>query len=157
KAGHKSKGKLQTGYFWPIYGDQDEIAFPFAATRTERVVREVLGTFCGVLVTDGYKVYDRFVRGGEAIVHAQCWAHTRRKFVEAQTAEPGLVAQALEQIGTLYALEAQGREQKLTADAKLRQRRVHAQPVVERFFTWLKRTLREVILLPSNPFRQAAH
>jgi transposase len=28
KAGHKSKGKLQTGYFWPLYGDQDEIAFP---------------------------------------------------------------------------------------------------------------------------------
>jgi transposase len=110
KAGHQSKGKLQTGYFWPIYGDQDEIAFPFAATRAERMVREVLGNFCGVLVTDGYKVYDRFARSMQEVVHAQCWAHTRRKFVEAQTAEPGLVAQALEQIGTLYAIEAQGRE-----------------------------------------------
>src|SRR5215510_4880724 len=66
KAGHKSKGKLQTAYFWPIYGDQDEIAFPFVGTRAERVVREVLGSFCGVLVTDGYNVYDRFVRSGEA-------------------------------------------------------------------------------------------
>jgi transposase len=121
------------------------------------VVREVRGAFCGVLVTDGYKVYDRFVRSGEAIAHAQCWAHTRRKFVEAQTAEPGLVAQALEQIGTLYALEVQGREQKVTADAKRRQRLVHAQPVVEQFFPWPDRTLREVVLLPSNPFRQAAH
>ena len=37
KAGHKSKGKLQTGYFWPIYGDQDEIAFPFATSRGEQV------------------------------------------------------------------------------------------------------------------------
>lgn len=37
KAGHKVKGKLQTGYFWPIYGDQDEIAFSFAPTRAERV------------------------------------------------------------------------------------------------------------------------
>jgi transposase len=156
KAGHKSKGKLQTGYFWPIYGDQDEIAFPFAATRAEHVVREVLGAFCGVLVTDGYKVYDCFVRSGEEIVHAQCWAHTRRKFVEAQPVEPALVAHALEQIGTLYALEAQGREQKLTEDAKLRHRKVHAQPAVEQFFTWLERTVREVILLPSNPFRQAA-
>jgi transposase len=90
------------------------------------------------------------------VVHAQCWAHTRRKFVEAQAAEPELVAQALEQIGTLYSLEAQGREQKVTEDAKLRQRRVHAQPVVEQFFLWLERTLREVVLLPANPFRQAA-
>jgi transposase len=157
KAGHKSKGKLQTGYFWPIYGDQDEIAFPFAPTRAERVVREVLGSFCGVLVTDGYKVYDRFVRSEDAVVHAQCWAHTRRKFVEAHAVEPALVAAALEQIGTLYALEAQGREQKLTEEAKQRHRIVHAQPVVEQFFTWLERTLREVVLLPSNPFRQAAH
>lgn len=157
KAGHKSKGKLQTGYFWPVYGDQDEIAFPFATTRAERVVREVLGSFCGVLVTDGYKVYDRFARRMQDIVHAQCWAHARRKFVEAETVEPGLTTQALEQIGTLYALEAQGREQKLRDDAKLRQRRASAQPVVEQFFTWLDQTVRDTVLLPSNLFRQAAH
>jgi transposase len=157
KAGHKSKGKLQTGYFWPIYGEQDEIAFPFAATRAERVVREVLGSFCGVLVTDGYKVYDRFARSTEGVVHAQCWAHTRRQFVDAQTMEPGLVAQALKQIGMLYAIEAHAREQPMTAEAKLHYRRVHAQPVIDHFFTWLERTLREEILLPSNPFRQAAH
>jgi transposase len=29
--------------------------------------------------------------------------------------------------------------------------------VVEQFFTWLEGTLREEVLLPSNPFRQAAH
>ena len=83
KAGHKSKGKLHTGYFWPIYGDQDEIAFPFAPTRAERVVREVRSSFCGVLLTDGYKVYDCFTRSMQDIVHAQCWTHARRKFVEA--------------------------------------------------------------------------
>jgi transposase len=108
-------------------------------------------------VTDGYKVYDRFARSMQDIVHAQCWAHTLRKFVEAQAVEPGLVAQALEQIGTLYALEAQGREQQVTGDAKLHHRRIHAQPVVEQFFTWLEHTVRSTVLLPSNPFRQAAH
>jgi len=157
KAGRQEKGKLHTGYFWPIYGDQDEIAFPFAPTRAERVVREVLGSFCGVLVTDGYKVYDRFTHSMQDIVHAQCWAHTRRKFVEAQPVEPELVAQALEQIGTLYALEAQGREKKLGNEAKQRHRLSYAQPVVEQFLTWLEHILQEVILLPSNPFRQAAH
>ena len=33
KAGRKATGKMQTGYFWPIYGDQEELAFPFAASR----------------------------------------------------------------------------------------------------------------------------
>jgi transposase len=31
------------------------------------------------------------------------------------------------------------------------------QAVVEQFFTWLDHTLRATVLLPSNPFRQAAH
>src|SRR5712691_3898407 len=48
KAGHPSKGKLPTGYFWPLSGDQDELAFPFAASRAGAVVREVLGAACGV-------------------------------------------------------------------------------------------------------------
>jgi hypothetical protein len=157
KAGHKSKGKLQTGYFWPIYGDQDEIAFPFAPTRAERVVRDVLESFCGTLLTDGYTVYDRFARSMEGIIHAQCWAHTRRQFVDAEIVEPGLVAQALEQIGQLYVVEAQARELKLAGDAKLHHRRTQAQPMVDHFFAWLETTLQHAVFLPTNPFRQAAH
>jgi len=53
KAGRREKGKLHRGYLWPIYGDQDEVAFPFSASRAQTVVREALGTFCGVLLTDG--------------------------------------------------------------------------------------------------------
>jgi transposase len=40
KAGWREKGKLRQGYFWPVYGDQDEVAFPFAASRAQAVVRE---------------------------------------------------------------------------------------------------------------------
>ena len=36
KAGRQGKGKLHTGYFWPLYGDQDEVAFPFAASQIGR-------------------------------------------------------------------------------------------------------------------------
>src|SRR2546422_548184 len=35
KAGRRGEGKLHTGYFWPGYGDQDEVAFPFSAYRGE--------------------------------------------------------------------------------------------------------------------------
>jgi transposase len=40
KAGRREKGKLHQGYFWPLYGDKDEVAFPFAASRAQAVVRE---------------------------------------------------------------------------------------------------------------------
>jgi transposase len=156
KAGRREKGKLHTGYFWPIYGDQDEIAFPFAASRAGAVVREALGSFCGVLLTDGYIVYDRFAQTVNRLVHAQCWSHTRRRFVAAERAEPALVRQALDRIGKLYEHEAHIRHHDLEAEATLAYRGEHSKPLVEAFFAWLTQTLRTQPLLPSNPFTQAA-
>jgi transposase len=156
KAGRRVKGKLHTGYFWPLYGDQDEVVFPFAASRAGAVVREALGSFCGVLVTDGYLVYERFAQTVNRLVHAQCWSHTRRHFVDAERTEPALVAQALDFIGALYEQEALLRQRGLVEDAKLAYRAEHAKPLVDAFFTWLQQTLTTQVLLPSNPFTQAA-
>jgi transposase len=156
KAGRQGKGKLHTGYFWPVYGDQDEIAFPFAASRAQSVVREALGKFCGILLTDGYIVYDRFAQTVNRLVHAQCWSHTRRHFVDAERAEPTLVAHALEHIGGLYEQEAYIRAHGLEAETKLAHRGEYTKPLVEAFFGWLKQTLTTQVLLPSNPFTQAA-
>jgi hypothetical protein len=155
KAGRHGKGKLHTGYFWPIYGDQDEIAFPFAASRAQSVVREALGKFCGVLLTDGYIVYDRFAQTVNRLIHAQCWSHTRRHFVDAERAEPRLVAEALDRIGAFYREEAYIRAHGLEADAKLAHRGEYTKPLVEDFFAWLKQTVLTQVLLSSNPFAQA--
>lgn len=156
KAGRQEKGKLHTGYFWPVYGDQDEIAFPYAASRAQTVVREALGKFCGVLLTDGYTVYERYAQTVNGLVHAQCWSHTRRRFVDAAAVEPALVAQALNVIGQLYQQETQAREHQLTEEALLMFRAEHAKPIVDAFFAWLRRTLREQVLLPTNPLTKAA-
>jgi transposase len=156
KAGRHEHGKLHTGYFWPVYGDQEEIAFPYAASRAQTVVREALGKFCGVLLTDGYTVYERYAQTVNRIVHAQCWSHCRRQFVEAAALEPPLVAQALDFIGQLYQHEAHARERQLTEEALLTFRAEHAKPLVDAFFPWLRRTLREQVLLPTNPFTKAA-
>src|SRR5215831_2359000 len=138
KAGRRERGKLHTGYFWPVYGDQEEIAFPFAASRASAVVREALGQFCGVLVTDGYQVYERFAQTVNRLVHAQCWAHTRRRFVDAERAEPALVRQALDHIGKLYEHEAALRQRGLEAESKLAYRGEYSKPLVDAFFAWLK-------------------
>jgi transposase len=156
KAGRRGKGKLHTGYFWPLYGDRDEIAFPFAASRAQAVVREALGKFCGVLLTDGYIVYERFAQRVHRFIHAQCWSHTRRHFVEAEGAEPRLVAEALDRIGAFYKEEAYIREHSLEGEAKLAHRGEFTKPLVEAFFAWLKQTVIAEVLLPSNPFAQAA-
>lgn len=156
KAGRESKGKLHQGYFWPLYGDKHEVAFPYSPTREYKTVRKILGSFCGTLLTDGYEAYERYAQQEKKVVLAQCWAHTRRKFVEAAKHEPVLCDTALDLIGKLYEHEEAIRETELTEEKKLLYRAEHAKPIVEHFFAWLSHACAEWILLSSNPFSQAA-
>lgn len=156
KAGRSGKGKLHKGYFWPLYGDKDEVAFPFAASRAQAVVREALGKFCGVLLTDGYIVYRLFAQTVQGLVQAQCWSHTRRQFVDSAGVEPRLVAVALDHIEGFYRQEAEMRKRGLGGEAKLAYRGEYSKPLVDAFFVWLKQTMITEILLPTNPFGQAA-
>jgi hypothetical protein len=89
------------------------------------------------------------------IVHAQCWAHARRHFCEAEDAEPTLVAEALERIGLLYRAEKEIVEAELEGADKLAYRVEHSKPVVEAFFDWCEDTLADQALLPSNPLTKA--
>lgn len=156
KVGRAGNGKMKRSYFWPIYGDQDEVVFPFSPSHSTKVVHEALGEWCGVLLTDGYKVYDRFTEKVRDRIHAQCWAHTRRKFEEAQDAEPQLAAIALEIIGEIYAHEARIRKANLPPEKLLEFRAIHSKPPVDRFFSWLSEMFQTQVLLPSNPFSAAA-
>jgi len=151
------KGKMKKGYFWPVYGDKDEIAFPFSPSRATTVVREVLGEYCGALLTDGYSVYERFEKEVPNIVHAQCWVHARRKFDEAKEAEPRLAAIALNYIGSLYLNEKKIRELNLSDEKIYLYRLKHSKHIVDEFFDWLEKTFLDQVLLPSSPFTKAAN
>jgi hypothetical protein len=163
KAGRKGKGKLKTGYFWPLWGNTDEgggdIVFLYRPSRAAIHVREGLGENVGdaaVLVTDGYAAYERYAER-TGITHAQCWAHTRRTLERAKDIEPAAVAEALARIGELYVCEAAIRAQHLTDEAKRAYRLTHAKPVVDAFFDWGEAQLAHAALLPSNPLTKALH
>jgi transposase len=152
----RGKGKMKTGYFWPVYGDRDEVAFPFAASRSRQVVEGLLAAFEGTLLSDGYAAYAHFAERREKVEHAQCWAHARRHFVAAEDTEPERVAEALCRIRELYECEDGIRERRLEGDKALAYRGEHTKPRVEAFFTWLRDELAEAALLPTNPFTKAA-
>jgi transposase len=156
RAGRKAKGKMRTGYFWPVYGDRDEVAFPYAASRAGRVIDEILGGFSGTLLSDGYDAYDRFAARRSAVTHALCWAHTRRNFVRAEDVEPVRAARALDLLRELYEHEDAIRKRDLEGTAKLQARAERSRPVVEHFFRWLEEELAAAALLPTNPFTAAA-
>ncbi len=158
KAGRKTKGKMKTGYFWPLYGERDEVSFIYCPSRGAQHVHTILGKPPDpgerVLLTDGYVAYKKYAEQ-TGITHAQCWAHARRLFFDAESVEPDLVAEALDQIGALYAHEKRIREQALKGEDKRQYRLEHTRPVVERFFEWVDTTLNDRGLLPSNPLTQA--
>ena len=165
KAGRKGKGKMNTGYFWPVYGEHDEIVFPFFPSRAARCVFEALGhpppgapppksDTDSVLISDGYSAYARYAEAS-GLTHAQCWAHTRRQLVRAENAEPEAVAYALETIGELYAVESAIREQGLSGEKKRCYRVENAKPVAERLFAWAEEQLAAEAFLPTNPLTKA--
>lgn len=158
KAGRKKKkppgrGKMNTAYFWPLFGDQDEVAFHFAPTRSHSVVFELLGGYAGTLVTDGYKAYSLFASKKDDVCHAACWVHTRRGFDKALVSDQDLADRALQQIADLYQVEEKIHH---LAPEKLQARRaLHSKPIVETFFEWLREVQAEQALLPSSPFTKA--
>ena len=110
--------------------------FRFSPSYARAHVDKVLATFAGTLLSDGAPVYEQFTRQRPALVHAQCWSLTRRKFVEAETLEPNAVAEAFELIGVLYAVEAHIRDNELDAEQALAYRVEHARIGVDALFAW---------------------
>ena len=157
KAGRAGHGKMKTAYFWPLYGELDEVCFPFFPSRAHEHVRTVLGptrALGSVLLSDGYAAYESYAKKLD-LTHAQCWSHCRRELFEAEPIEPDRVREALQRIAAIYAVEEDIRQHTLTGEAKQLHRLTHSKPLVEAFFEWVERQLQDQALLPSSPFTKA--
>ena len=135
---------------------QTVVLYDYAASRSGQVPQRLLGDYAGILLTDGYEGYAAVVRAN-AITHAGCWAHARRKFVEAQKLQPkgktGKADWALNQIAKLYRVERQGAA--LSAEQRLSLRAEHSQPLVEALWQWLEKSLPHVP--PKGALGKALH
>ncbi len=156
KAGKAGKGKLKQAWFWPLYGEQDEVVFTFSNSRGRQHIDATLQQqFSGTLISDGYAAYARYAQQNERITHAQCWVHSRRQFIEAESQEPAAVREALDYIAALYNIEEKIRERHLSGEKKQQYRLDQCKPVVDAFFDWCDRQLRRGDLTPSNPLSKA--
>ena len=148
-----------TSYMWVQRGGppgQQVVLFDYAASRSGRVPVDLLGDYAGRLITDGYEGYAEIVRRN-GITHAGCWAHARRKFVEAQKVQPkgktGKADWALSQIRKLYGVEKQAKA--LESEARHALRVQKSRPLIDQLRTWLDKSLAQV--LPKSALGKALH
>ncbi|MCE9567503.1 MAG: IS66 family transposase, partial [Planctomycetes bacterium] len=107
--------------------------------------------YSGFVHADGYAGYNTI--HGSGARHLGCWAHVRRKFVDAQTNNPAKASDALAYIRTLYAVEKEIVDKKHTSDIAVSLRQARAAPIVKQFGEWLEIERRS--MLPKSPFGEA--
>jgi hypothetical protein len=91
--------------FWQYCKPGGESVFDFYLGRGREGPPRVLGKFEGILPTDGYQAYVGVV--GPKLVHVGCWAHSRRKFVDAVKVQPedGDAVKIVARIDALFLVE----------------------------------------------------
>ena len=147
-----SKSKTANARMWVYVGDasQPYNIFDFTLHRGRDGPLQFLKEYDQVLVADAYGGYNGVVTGNR-ITRAGCWAHLRRKFIDAEKTAPEIAREAVERVRALYALEHQA--QNATVEERLRLRQERAAPLLAelrlRLLTWKEQ------LLPRHPMAEA--
>jgi transposase len=128
---HDGRGQNHQAYLWQYGRPGGGAVFEFRLGRGRDGPMEFLGQFEGILQTDGYVAYDQV--GGPKMVHAVCWAHSRRKFFEAAKLNPSDAdaTRIVRLIDELFGIDAQARQQNLDHAARHALRLDRAKPLVE--------------------------
>ena len=153
----RGKGKMKTGWLWPMLGECGDIVFNYSPSRGKAVVTELLKDFEGTLQTDGYEVYAKYCAAQQNIIHALCWSHTRRGFLKAESLHPKVVKQILAYIAVLYRIERQLRDSGADDQEILKVRQRRSRRCVDKIFKWIDQQIQRVELTPKDPFRKALH
>lgn len=127
--------------------------FQFAMTKHGDGLFERLSDFEGTLVCDAESRHAQLFVSDER-TEANCNAHARRKFRDAEKAHPHRAAQGGRFITAMYALEDQARHVGLLGEELLQFRQRRTGRVVRRFKTWLEGVLAQP-LPPSDLLRKA--
>ncbi len=150
---HDRRGQNHQAYLWQYGRPGGGAVFDFRLGRGREGPRLFLGEFEGILQTDGYAAYGKV--GGPKMVHACCWAHSRRKFYEAHKVNPaestakGIVLL----IDELFGIDAAARAQGLGHAGRDALRQEQARPLLQAIQAAIEQAGQSA--LPSSKLGQA--
>ena len=145
------KNKTKTCYLWEYRGDglAPYTIFDFQETRSREGPKAMLRDYKGFLQCDAYSVYSSLrEKEGLGFIQVGCWAHARRKFVEALDSGDKRAEQAIVTIRELYRIEKKARDEKLDSNALRKLREEQSVPVLIRLREWMNDQL---AVLPKSP------
>ena len=122
--------------------------FRYEESRKGACAEKVLGGYTGVVISDGYSGYNILSKA----TRAGCWAHARRKWVEAMpdgaARENALAAKGLEYCSRLF--EVEQKLESLPDTDRRKQRELLSKPIVDEYYAWL-----ETIFRPAGKLKKA--
>ena len=149
-----SKGRTTNARMWVYVGDDGYPynVFDFTLNRGRDGPKYFLKDYRQVLLADAYGGYNGVVAGNE-ITRAGCWAHMKRKVIDAEKAAPEIAREAVERVRALYAVERKCKDASVEERLKLRQQQ--SAPMLaqlrEQLLSWKEQ------LLPKHPMAEAVN
>lgn len=155
----KEKGRKNTSksYMWLYASGEFETKHPirlfeYSETRKGENATKFLEGYTGYLHTDDYGGYNHVPN----VKRCLCWAHARRKFVDAKPTgiddlSNTLVQEGLNYIGKLFHIESGLKE--LSSDERKKLRLERERPLLDAFWKWAKESKYKV--LPKSKISNA--
>lgn len=130
--------KAVKGYMWAVRDALGgSVYFHYdMGSRSGDTARKLVGGYRGTMQTDGYEVYESFENAPGKILIG-CWAHVRRKFVEALDENKRYASEAIVYIGKMYKIEEEMRDAGLDAEDIRERRQTESYPIIQEFEEWM--------------------
>jgi transposase len=138
------------------FGEQPTVLFYYAPTRSQSIPLQLLTPEVNAIMADGYEGYERAC-AEYGITRLGCWAHARRKFIDAKALQKkgktGRADQGLAFIQKLYAVETKIKDE--PPDKRYILRQQLAKPIIDKLGQWMEKSLPAVP--PQSAIGKALH
>lgn len=126
-------------------------------SRSTEVIRNLLGDYAGIIVSDGYASYHTLAKENDNLTVAGCWVHCKRKYVDiaktvtknGKVSSAQQVAQeAVKRITAIF--HADNLCKGKTPQEILDNRQQSVKPLVDAYFAWIKDIFENKIIASTN-------
>src|ERR1700745_3681402 len=151
---HDKRGQNHQAYLWQYGTPGGATVFDFRMSRGREGPARFLSQFEGILQTDDYIAYERGI-GGPKMVHAACWAHPRRRFVDAVklNRQDAASIRAVQLMDELFAIDREASEAQMDHAARHRLRQEKAPSLLDQIREHILTTSKTV--LPKSALGKA--